>query len=382
MITIIGRKLVIPDCDRVLGASGDSGTKIRVRLSEETVKRYFPDGATVDNVGITLIMEYKENKSAFPSVALHYAKDGVHEGYVTIAETRTPGLLVARALLTYAHGDSNVAMQTEEDYFLVSDDIDASDVTDTGNTYTAWNAVLKDIKDASADAVEAKDKAEEYAKTASGVTENIKAFNEAYGDFSKQAEKAKEHYDSRSNPHEVIASQVGAYSKHEVDLQVGSVAMLVDNVDSRLNNHEINHQNPHKVTAEQVGSYDKAYIDVFFESVFTELRGHKTDDGNPHKVTANQVGAYGIEETYSREEVFNKDEISLMFEEHGGADVEVDELLDVNSSNPVANKVLYAKFASIDGKIGDIDTALDAILDIQANLTGMADVELPGGEDE
>ena len=338
MITIIGRKLVIPDCDRVLGASGDSGTKLRVRLSEDTVKRYFPDGATVDNVGITLIMEYKENKSAFPSVALHYAKDGVHEGYVTIAETRTPGLLVARALLTYAHGGGNVAMQTEEDYFLVSDDIDASDVTDTGNTYTAWNAVLRDIKDASADAVEAKDKAEEYAKTASGVTENIDAFNEAYGDFSKQAEIAKAHYDNEDNPHEV--------------------------------------------TAEQVGSYDKAFIDLYFESVFTELRGHKTDDGNPHRVTANQVGAYGIEETYSREEVFNKDEISLMFEEHGGADVEVDELLDGNSNNPVANKVLYAKFASIDGKIGDIDKALDAILNIQSNLTGMADVELPGGEDE
>ena len=31
---------------------------------------------------------------------------------------------------------------------------------------------------------------------------------------------------------------------------------------------------------------------------------------------------------------------------------------------------------------GDIDAALDAILDIQANLTGMADVELPGREDE
>lgn len=37
--------------------------------------------------------------------------------------------------------------------------------------------------------------------------------------------------------------------------------------------------------------------------------------------------------------------------------------------------------SELESQIGDIDTALDVILDIQANLTGMADVELPGGED-
>lgn len=140
--------------------------------------------------------------------------------------------------------------------------------------------------------------AESNAEGAEGrINETVKSFNEAYGDFSLQAEKAKEHYDSRSNP---------------------------------------------------------------------------------HRVTAKQVGAYGIEETYSRKEVYNKGEIGLMFEKHGDAGVEVDELLDGTSSNPVANKVLYTKFASIDGKLGDIDTALDVILDIQANLTGIVDVELPG----
>jgi hypothetical protein len=264
-------------------------------------------------------MEYKNGGSAFPSVALTYAKDGVHEGYVTIADSRASGLLVARALLTYAHGEGNVAMQTEEDYFLVSDDIDANDITDTGNTYTAWNAVLKDIKDASSSAVQAEENAKGYAETASGVTENIEAFNEAYGDFSKQAEKAKEHYDSRSNPHEV--------------------------------------------TAEQVGSYDKAFIDLYFKSVFAELRGHKTDDGNPHRVTANQVGAYDMEHTYSREEVYNKAEVDKKLE-NIDVSIDIDKELNASSDNAVAN-------SAVANAIGDIDKALDEIIEIAESLAPM-----------
>lgn len=372
MITIIGRKLVIPDCDRVLGASGDSGTKIRVRLSEETVKRYFPDGATVDNVGITLVMEYKNGGSAFPSVALTYAKDGVHEGYVTIADSRASGLLVARALLTYAHGEGNVAMQTEEDYFLVSDDIDASDVTDKGNTYTAWNAVLKDIKDASSSAVQAEENAKGYAETASGVTENIEAFNKAYGDFSKQAEKANEHYNSRSNPHEVTASQVGAYSQREVDLKVGSVAISVDNVDSRFNNHEINYQNPHKVTAEQVGAYTKEEVDELVNNVDVDLSDYVK---NTDYATS---GKGGVVKVYAGNgvSVFNG-QLALVAATNAQINERKAESVPITPKNlEYAVKSVGDGYYATEAQVGDIDTALDRIIEIQDSFA--PEGNLPG----
>ena len=54
--------------------------------------------------------------------------------------------------------------------------------------------------------------------------------------------------------------------------------------------------------------------------------------------------------------------------------------VDDASAEPI-NQIAEAVI-ELELQIGDIDKALDAILDIQANLTGMADVELPGGEDE
>lgn len=55
--------------------------------------------------------------------------------------------------------------------------------------------------------------------------------------------------------------------------------------------------------------------------------------------------------------------------------IDIDKELNASSDNAVAN-------SAVANAIGDIDKALDAILDIQANLTGMADVELPGDIEE
>ena len=345
MITIIGRRLVIPDCDRVLGVAGDKNIPIKVKVSADTLNRYF-DGKKYGDIAVILKLKHEKESVVLAPILCTHGDDGVYVGDVSLISTVSKGLVTCQALLIapgiaaedFDLNDAEGLWQSDEDYFYISDDIELKDYASSSDVYTAFQNLLgtiskeiTDINNARDDAVSARDIA---VSATNDIDEKVSEFIKAYGEFNKQAGKATEHYNNRSNPHEV--------------------------------------------TAEQVGSYDKAYIDVFFESVFTELRGHKTNDGNPHRVTANQVGAYGIEETYSREEVYNKGEIGLMFEEHGDAGVEVDELLDGTSSNPVANKVLYTKFASIDGKLGDIDTALDVILDIQANLTGIVDVELPG----
>jgi hypothetical protein len=345
MITIIGRRLVIPDCDRVLGASGDSGTKLRVRLSEDTVKRYFPDGATVDNVGITLIMEYKENKSAFPSVALHYAKDGVHEGYVTIAETRTPGLLVARALLTYAHGEGNVAMQTEEDYFLVSDDIDASDVTDTGNTYKAWYAVLEDIKSASSSANTSETNAKNSETTASGyatqANESANMANSAAEMALASAERAetsattaKGHADkAEADKNEVNATkkEIDKLYRDEISVAVAGVHFSTEMANNAAESAKGHAEDAKlsKVKAEEFVSSAKTSADT--ASAYSKsAKTYKTEAETARTqavVYANQASDY--------------------------ADIAKD-------AAERATAVLV--------KTGDIDAALDAILEIQESL--------------
>lgn len=343
MITIIGRKLVIPDCDRVLGVAGDKNIPIKVKVSADTLNRYF-DGKKYGDLAVILKLKHEKESVVLAPILCTHGDDGVYVGDVSLISTVSKGLVTCQALLIapgiaaedFDLNDAEGLWQSDEDYFYISDDIELKDYASGSDVYTAFQNLLgtisskiTDINNARDDAVSAKDDAESAKKN---IDNKVSEFTDAYGEFNKQAEKATEHFNSRSNPHEV--------------------------------------------TAEQIGSYDKAYIDLYFESVFTELRGHKTDDGNPHRVTANQVGAYDMEHTYSREEVYNKDEINLMLEEHGGggAGVEVDELLDGNSNNPVANKVLYAKFASIDDKIGDIESAIDAIIELQESLLPKAEL--------
>lgn len=346
MITIIGRRLVIPDCDRVLGVAGDKNIPVKVKVSADTLNRYF-DGKKYGDIAVILKLKHEKEAVELAPILCTHGDDGVYVGDVSLISTVEKGLVTCQALLIapgsaavdFNLNDAEGLWQSDEDYFYISDDIELKDYASGSDVYNVFQNLLGTIANKITDINKAKEDAESARNDAVSAKDNIdkkvSEFIAAYGEFDEQAAKATEHYNSRSNPHEV--------------------------------------------TAEQVGTYDKSYIDLYIESIFTELHDHKTNNGNPHRVTANQVGAYDMEHTYSREEVYNKSEINLMLEEHGGggASVEVDELLDVNSNNPVANKVLYAKFASIDGKIGDIDTALDAILDIQANLTGMADVELP-----
>lgn len=374
MITIIGRRLVIPDCDRVLGASGDSGTKLRVRLSEDTVKRYFPDGATVDNVGITLVMEYKNGGSAFPSVALTYAKDGVHEGYVTIADSRASGLLVSRALLTYVVDGKNVAMQTEEDYFLVSDDIEASDVTDTGNTYTAWNAVLTDIKAETSKITATEESLEETVEVvggyASSAEESAKNANNAYQD-SKGLKDSLEGvltmaYESATNAYN---SENGAVAARNAAETYSETAM--------------GHSASAQYYSEESMKYSKDANDYK-----NEARGAVTDaEGIKAQVETLKADVIKESENVAKrvtEAVSAKVDAVNAKGESERIKVQVEEY--VTDARGYANEALTARDTAVSAKdatlrvVGDIESAIDAIIEIQDSLIdGVA--TLPGEED-
>ena len=186
MITIIGRRLIIPDCDRVLGTTDEANTRIKLKLSEDTVEKYFPEDATSKDVNVTLVME-TESGASFPSIAFVWAKDGVHEGYVNLVNKSYTGIVKARALLTYGKGDAiTVSMQTEEDFFYVTDDIDGSGVNAGGSEYTAWSKLLTDIKAETSKITSTEESLEETVEVvggyASSAEESAKNANVAYQD--------------------------------------------------------------------------------------------------------------------------------------------------------------------------------------------------------
>lgn len=54
----------------------------------------------------------------------------------------------------------------------------------------------------------------------------------------------------------------------------------------------------------------------------------------------------------------------------GGASIDVDAELDINSTNPVQNKVVTEEIYKLESRVGDVATALDVIIDMQNTLIG------------
>lgn len=130
------------------------------------------------------------------------------------------------------------------------------------------------------------------------------------------------------------AGNVGAYTKAETDSRDSSTLSNAKSyadqkkteVVNSLNGHTGNRNNPHGVTASQVGAYTKSEIDTKDASTLSSaksyadgkantvqnnLNAHTGNRSNPHGVTASQVGAYSKSETYSRNEIDTKDTKAL-----------------------------------------------------------------------
>lgn len=106
------------------------------------------------------------------------------------------------------------------------------------------------------------------------------------------------HTSNKSNPHSVTASQVGAYTKTETDINIDNASSAIL---SSLITHTNNKSNPHSVTASQIGTYTTTQIDnkISANSAVT----HIANKSNPHAVTAEQVDTYNkatIDEKLSR----------------------------------------------------------------------------------
>ena len=178
-------------------------------------------------------------------------------------------------------------------------------------------------------------------------TTRAKKAEQANATAAADAKKAAADHAARTdNPHKVTASQVGAYTKAQVDAK-GYVTKSVTNGlatasalsaettraknaeqanASAISTHKADKKNPHGVTASQVGAYTKAQVDAkgyVTKSVTNGLAtaaaltaevtrakkaesanasaaadakkaaaDHAARTDNPHKVTAAQTGAY------------------------------------------------------------------------------------------
>lgn len=110
------------------------------------------------------------------------------------------------------------------------------------------------------------------------------------------------HTNNRSNPHGVTASQVGTYTKQEIDSKDSSTLSSAkgyadskaNTVQNNLNSHTGNRSNPHGVTAGQVGAYTKSEVDNLVRTGVGNI-----DVGGVNYMSAKYIGKFGTVTSYT-----------------------------------------------------------------------------------
>ncbi|MBQ7054119.1 MAG: hypothetical protein IJN97_02765 [Oscillospiraceae bacterium] len=156
------------------------------------------------------------------------------------------------------------------------------------------------------------------------------------------------HKEDKENPHNVTAEQVGTYSAGEIDVFVSDLGNIADEVAALQS--EIEGIKSNKVDREEGKGLssndftDEWKNDINFavnESIMAEMEiaGHSENKDNPHDVTAEQIGAVTREEASE-----------IAYNTYVASDDHQSLLSDVRT---------------LQENQGDIDAALDAILEIQ-----------------
>lgn len=86
------------------------------------------------------------------------------------------------------------------------------------------------------------------------------SFAKAYADIAKNSENLRLHVGNKDNPHKVTASQVGAYTKEEVDEKFGEIDVSID-IDKELNASSDNAV-ANSAVANAIGDIDTALFEI------------------------------------------------------------------------------------------------------------------------
>jgi hypothetical protein len=122
------------------------------------------------------------------------------------------------------------------------------------------------------------------------------------------------HEGDQTNPHNVTASQVGAYTKEEANIiyeeindDIGRLRTIInskadttelDKAKESFNSHESDTNNPHNVTAEQIDAYTKSEVDNKLSAFGNAINYQGTVDTKSDLPTnANRGDLYNVEDT-------------------------------------------------------------------------------------
>lgn len=239
MIKVTGRKLYIPQSDKILGFQGDNLCETRHFL------------ITDNNISVLSfkldVLEYDccidlEKEKTETGVLLTWQ--------ITSGITQNGGMLNVQ--LRGFNTENELVWHSEIETFFVGDSVNASKKIE--------NVALTEFEQIEKRATLAKNEAIDYALIAKEHLQSCEDVRDECGEYAKECEENVSvfsgvldiHKNDEDNPHKVTAQQVGAYSTSEIDVALGTKANDYD-----LYTHKVDRSNPHGVTAGQVGAYTK-----------------------------------------------------------------------------------------------------------------------------
>lgn len=251
MIKITGRKLYIPQSDKIIGFEGDNLCETRLFLI--TDKNLFGLSFKLDVLEYNCCIDLDKQESDSGVLLTWNITSGV---------TQNSGLMNVQ--VRGFDEKNELVWHSEIESFFVGDSVNASkqveDVALTEFEQIEKKATLAK-NEASGFALAAGEHVkacDSYAKQCEGYVQDCADSVASFSDILNAHEK------DSSNPHGVTASQVGAYTSGEVDSKIDDA---VSSLGASIGAHANEKNNPHNVTAEQVGSYTKEETDEKIENL-------------------------------------------------------------------------------------------------------------------
>ena len=231
MIKVIGKRLLISQCDRNIGVEGDNNThRLCVSFSEKFLTDTFADGYGV----VAKVASKKSEKAvSYPmmrDVSLSSDADSVWFLDLTKYILDQPGELLIQLEVTkdLADGSGYLRWNSEVASLFVGASLESEDFSNDEAQLSAFEEVLSEIAAIGAETADNAKSASEHAESAQvasaeaeqaliEVNQKYDEFMGLTGGFEAFVEAANAHYDNKNNPHEVTAEQLNVYTKEAAD---------------------------------------------------------------------------------------------------------------------------------------------------------------------
>ena len=259
MIKVTGRKIYIPQSDKILGFQGDNLCETRCFLITDK---------NVSGLSFKLdVLEY--------NCCIDLEKEQTQGGVLLTWNITSSVMQNAGMLNVQLRGfdtQNELVWHSEIETFFVADSVNASKCIEDV-ALTEFEQIEKRATSAKNEAASFALTAKEYAEKSQGFSENCdKCVKDCEDNVQAFSDIMNTHKQDTSNPHHVTAEQVGACTKIEaVEIVYDVVEDAYRDLRGHLSMHTDSTDNPHHVTAEQVGAYTKQEVDVKIGDISSAL---------------------------------------------------------------------------------------------------------------